>query len=161
MPVWKYSVKVEDESKVAKAMMRDVPISLKESYEIAKVLKGMKLKDAINLLEEVINYKTPIPYVRYKLGVAHKRALPNRFERWGSPIGRYPVKAAKALLKLLKNVENNAGFKRLDVERTYIYHIAVHKGMYIKRWMPRAFARATPKFRTTVNVEVIVKEGGA
>ncbi|MEM4739956.1 MAG: uL22 family ribosomal protein, partial [Zestosphaera sp.] len=44
------------------------------------------------------------------------------------------------------------------VERLYIHHIAVHKGRYLKRWMPRAFARATPKIRTTANIEVIVAE---
>lgn len=158
MPVWKYSLKVKDEERTARAMAWDVPVSLKESYEIFKVIRGMKLKDAEKLLEEVIQLKTPIPYVRYKLQIAHKRGLPNRFPRWKTPVGRYPVKTAKAILKLLKNVENNADQKQLDVERLVIIHAAAHKGRFLKRWMPRAFGRATPKFRTTVNMEVIVRE---
>lgn len=158
MPVWKYSLKVKDEERTARAMAWDVPVSLKESYEILKVIRGMKLKDAEKLLEEVIQLKTPIPYVRYKLQIAHKRGLPNRFPRWKTPVGRYPVKTAKAILKLLKNVENNADQKQLDVERLVIIHAAAHKGRFLKRWMPRAFGRATPKFRTTVNMEVIVRE---
>ncbi len=158
MPVWKYSLKVKDEERTARAMAWDVPVSLKESYEIFKVIRGMKLKEAEKLLEEVIQLKTPIPYVRYKLQIAHKRGLPNRFPRWKTPVGRYPVKTAKAILKLLKNVENNADQKQLDVERLVIIHAAAHKGRFLKRWMPRAFGRATPKFRTTVNMEVIVRE---
>ena len=158
MPVWKYSLKVKDEERTARAMAWDVPVSLKESYEIFKVIRGMKLKEAEKLLEEVIRLKTPIPYVRYKLQIAHKRGLPNRFPRWKTPVGRYPVKTAKAILQLLKNVENNADQKQLDVERLVIIHAAAHKGRFLKRWMPRAFGRATPKFRTTVNMEVIVRE---
>ncbi|MEM0037693.1 MAG: 50S ribosomal protein L22 [Zestosphaera sp.] len=158
MPVWRYSVRVKDEGRVAKAVVRDVPISLKESYEIFKVIRGMKLRDAENLLERVLRMETPLPYVRYKLSIAHKKGLSSTFPRWKSPVGRYPVKAVSEVLKLLKNVENNAENKNLDTERLYISHIAVHKGRYVKRWMPRAFARATPKIRTTVNLEVIVTE---
>ncbi len=158
MPVWRYSMKVRDEERVAKAMAWDVPISLKESYEIFKIIRGMRLKDAEKLLEEVISLNTPIPYVRYNLKIAHKRGLPGRFPRWKTPVGRYPVKAAKAILKLLKNVENNAEQKQLDVERLVIIHAAAHKGRYIKRRVPRAFGRSTPEIGTTVNMEVIVRE---
>lgn len=158
LPRWKYSVRVEDEERTARGMVWDVPVSLKESYEIFKVIRGMRLKDAEKLLEEVIEQKTPIPYVRYKLQVAHKKGLPDRFPKWKTPVGRYPVKTAKAILKLLKNVENNADEKNLDVERVVIIHAAAHKGRVLKRYMPRAFGRATPKFRTTVNMEVVVRE---
>lgn len=158
MPVWRYSVRVKDESRVAKAVVRDVPISLKESYEILKILRGMRLKDAESFLERVLKMETPVPYVRHKLSIAHKKGLSSIFPRWKSPIGRYPIKASGEILKLLKNVENNAENKNLDAERLYITHIAVHKGRYIKRWMPRAFARATPKIRTTANIEVVVVE---
>ena len=158
MPTWHYSVKKLDPQRTAKAMLWDADISLKESYEILKIIRGMKLKEAEKLLEDVIKMKVPIPYVRYKLSIAHKRGLPERFPRWKSPIGRYPVKAAKFILKLLKNVENNAEVKDLDVDRLVIIHAAAHKGPYLKRWMPRAFGRSTPKFRTLTHLEVVVKE---
>ncbi len=158
MPVWRYSVKITDEERTAKAMIWDSPISLKEAYEIFKVIRGMKLKDAEKLLEEVINLRRPIPFVRYKLGVSHRKGLNNMYSKWKTSIGRYPVKAAKEVLKLLRNVENNADNKNLDVERLKIIHAAAHKGRYLKRWMPRAFGRSTPKVRTSVNMEVIVRE---
>ena len=158
MPKWRYSMKKLDPQRTAKAVLRDVNISLKESYEVFKIIRGMKLKEAEKFLEDVIKMKIPVPYVRYKLSIAHKRGLADRFPRWKSPVGRYPVKTAKFILKLLKNVENNAEVKDLDVERLVIIHVAAHKGPYLKRWMPRAFGRSTPKFRTLTHLEVVVKE---
>ncbi len=158
MPVWKYSLRLRDESRVAKAMAWDAPISRKEAYEILKVLRGMKLSEAKRFLENVIAMKEPVPYVRHKLSIAHKAGLPNSFPKWGTPIGRYPVKAAKHLLKLLNNLENNAESKGLDAERLVIIQAAAHRGPYLKRWMPRAFRRATPKFRSLTHIEIVAKE---
>ncbi len=158
MPVWKYSLKNVDPVRTAKAMMWDAPISRKEAYEIFKIIRGMKLKKAIEFLENVIAMKQPVPYVRYKLGIAHKRGLSKAFPKWSSPIGRYPVKCAKYILRLLKNVQNNAENKGLDVEKLVIIHAAAHRGPYLKRWVPRAFGRATPKFKALTHLEVIVEE---
>lgn len=159
MPVWKYP-KIEnlDESRIAKAVIRDVPISFKESYEVCKLLRGMMLSDAKNFLMQIIELKEPVPYVRYKLSIAHKRGLAKKWRRWGSPIGRYPVKVAKYILKLLDNVENNAIVRGFSSERLKIVHIAAHRGYYLKRWMPRSFGRATPRFKTHTSIEVIVAE---
>ena len=158
MPVWSYSIRVVDEERTARAMAWDSPISLKEAYEVFKILRGMKLKDAEKFLEEVISKKTPIPYIRYKLGIAHKKGLARKFPKWRSPIGRYPVKTAREILKLLKNVENNASGKDLDVDKLVIIHAAAHKGRYLMRRVPRAFGRSAPRVRASVNMEVIVQE---
>ncbi len=159
MPVWHYPhLKGIDPAKTARAVIRDAPISFKEAYEVCKVLRGMMLKEAKEFLKRVIELKEPVPYVRYKLGIAHKRGLADRWPKWKTPIGRYPVKVAKYILKLLENVENNAQFKGLNVDRLKIVHIAAHRSFYLKKWMPRAFGRATPWFRTHTSVEVIVAE---
>lgn len=159
MPVWRYP-KIEgvDESRIAKAVMRDAPISFKESYEVCKLLRGMMLSSAKDFLRGVIEFREAVPYVRYKLSIAHKRGLAKRWREWGSPVGRYPVKVAKYLLKLLDNVENNAIVRGLNSEKLKIVHIAAHRGYYLKRWMPRAFGRATPRFKTHTTIEVIVAE---
>lgn len=158
MPVWSYSLRLRDESRIAKAMMWDAPISRKEAYEILKILRGMKLREAKKLLEDVIAMKKALPYVRYKLSIAHKPGLSDEFPKWGSPVGRYPVKTAKYILRLLSNLENNAESKGLDIERLLIIHAAAHRGPYLRRWMPRAFGRATPKFRSLTHVEVVARE---
>ncbi len=155
MPTWHYSVKFREEEKIAKAVLWDVPVSPKIMYEITRAIRGMMLKEAKEYLKRVIELKEPVPFFRYKGKQAHKRGLA---DKWKWPIGRYPVKAAKYLLKLLENVENNAENKDLDVNKLKIIHIASHKGPILKRWMPRAFGRSTPKFRRLSHVEVIVKE---
>ncbi|MEL9997379.1 MAG: 50S ribosomal protein L22 [Sulfolobales archaeon] len=157
LPIWRYSVMV-DESRSAKAVLRDAPISRKEAYEVLKVIKGMKLSEAKKLINDVLNFKTPIPYTRYKLSIAHKKGLSQVFPKFKSPIGRYPVKVCKYLLKLLENVENNAVNKGLNPESLVITHAVAHRGPYLKRWMPRAFGRATPKFRSLTHVEIVVSE---
>ena len=154
MPTWGYSIKNLDPQKTAIASGRDLPISLKEAYEVCNVLRGMMLKDAMKLLEDVINLKQPIPYKRYCGKVPHHRGL----ERWKWPAGRYPVKVAKAILKVLRNVENNAEQKGLNPDKLKIIHIAAQKGPVIKKYKPRAFGRATPWFRKYTHIEVAVAE---
>ncbi len=154
MPVWRYSVRV-DEERSAKAMVWDAPISPKKVVNLARVIKGMRLSEAKKFLERVAAGKEPVPLYRHRRKQAHHRGVADRY---GIPMARYPVKAARILLKLLENVENNAEVKGLDTERLRIYHIAVHKGRVLKRWMPRAFGRSSPRFRRHSHIEVIVVE---
>ncbi len=147
-------MRVEDE-KSAKAMMWDVPVSYRKAVELARVIKGMNVNEAKRLLEKVVKLEEPIPVRRYSGKQAHHRGLAARY-KW--PAGRYPVKAAKYMLKLLDNVINNAENKGLDTDRLRIIHVAVHKGRILKRWMPRAFGRATPRFKQYSHFEIIVAE---
>ncbi len=154
MPVWHYSVRV-DEERSAKAMVWDAPISPKKVVNLARVIRGMKLSEAKKFLERVAEGKEPVPLYRYNRKQAHHRGVAARYK---VPMARYPVKAARILLKLLENVENNAEVKGLDTERLRIYHIGVHKGRVLKRWMPRAFGRSSPRFKHYSHIEVVVVE---
>ena len=124
-------------------------MSYKEMVELLDVIRGKKLSEARRILEEVAEKKRAVPFKRHYGKVGHRR---------GMGPGRYPVKAAKKLLALLDNVENNAEFKGLDVENLWIIHVAAHKGLTIKRFMPRAFGRSTPKVKQMVHVEIAVEE---
>ena len=56
-------------------------------------------------------------------------------------------KAATAVLKLIDSALANAGIDKKDTksqEGLYVKEIRVDEGMKLKRWMPRAFGRATP-----------------
>ncbi len=154
MPTWGYSVKNLDPEKTAIASGRDLRISSKEAYEVLNVIRGLKVQEAKKLLENVIALKQPMPFKRYKGKIAHHRGL----ERWKWPAGRYPVKAAKEILKVLENAENNAVNKGLDPDRLVIIHAAAHRGPTLKKYMPRAFGRSTPWFRRTAHIEIAVKE---
>ncbi len=157
MPNWTYSYRPANEARAAKALVREVPVHPKVMAEVARAVKGMKLLDAEEYLRRVIELKEPIPFRSASKKVSHKRGLA---DKWGWPIGKYPVKAASYMLKVLENAANNAENKDLDVERLYVIHVGVHKGMTLKRAYPRAFGRADLIRKVRSNVEVIVEERG-
>ena len=72
--------------------------------------------------------------------------------------GRYPEKAATEVLKLLDNLESNAEYKGMDIDRLKIINATMHKGVSIKRFIPRAQGRATAKNDTMTHVEVVAQE---
>jgi len=151
MPRWHFSVQL-DPSRTAIAAGRDLRISFKHAVEICSCIRGLRLNEAKRFLEEVIAMKRPVPFRRYHGKVAHRRGLR------GWPAGRYPVKAAKAILDVLKNAEANAEYKGLDLERLWVIHASAHKGTKIRKYIPRAFGRATPYFQELVHVEIALEE---
>jgi large subunit ribosomal protein L22 len=146
-----YAYKPEDETKAAKAMGYEMPISFKHAVEICREIRGKKVADARRFLEEVVEMKRPVPFRKHKKKVAHKKGL----EKWYA--GRYPQKAAKHVLKVLRNLEANAEYKGLDVENLIIVHAQAQKGRVIQRYMPRAFGRATPRFQQLTTVELVAE----
>lgn len=146
-----YAYQPEDETKAAKAMGYEMDISFKHAVEICRAIRGRKVHDAIKYLEDVVAMKRVVPFRKYKKKVAHKSGL----EKWYA--GRYPQKAARHILKILKNLEANAEYKGLEVERLTIVHAQAKKGRVIKRYMPRAFGRATPRFKQLTTVEFIAE----
>lgn len=152
MPNWGYSVKGLDPERTVLASGRDLRISHKAAVEVCRAIKGLSLSDAKRFLEDVINLKRSIPYRRYKKKVAHRRDI----QKWYA--GRYPVKACKAILKVLENAEANAEYKGLNLENLKVIHAAAQKGTVLKRYMPRAFARATPRFRVLTHIEIALAE---
>ncbi len=143
-----YSIKVEGD-KYAKAYGKNMPLSLKDSVNLCRALKGMRLEAAKDYLEDVINKKRAVPYFRYLDSVSHKKGI--------GP-GKYPVKEAKFILKILENAEANAENKELDVDSLYIMHIAAHKGEIYKRYAPRAMGRSSEIRKEHVHIEVILEE---
>ncbi|MCD6479802.1 50S ribosomal protein L22 [Candidatus Bathyarchaeota archaeon] len=152
MPSWKYSVKGLDPDRTAIASGRDLRISPKAAREICNYIRGMNLQKAKEVLREVIELKRAIPYRRHKKKIPHRRGLQ------GFYAGRYPVKAAAAILKVLEAVEANAEFKGLYTDRLRIVHIAAQRGPVIKKYIPRAFGRSSPYFERLTHIEVAVEE---
>ena len=148
MPKFGYSAKIEEPC--ARAYGKELRISPKDAVEICRAIKGMKLEKAREFLQKVQKKAIAVPYRTHKKKLAHKRGI--------SGPGAYPVKAARELLKVLKNVEENAKYKGLDVEKLKIVHASAYKAIVIPGIMPRAFGRATQANKPLTNVEIIVKE---
>ena len=113
------------------------------------MIRGMKVETAQKALEDVIDKKRAVPLKRYNKRVSHKS---------GVGPGRYPVKAAKAILGVLNSAASNAEYKGLDVSNMAIATISVSRGRVIPGHMPRAHGRATQWNQETVNLEVIIEE---
>ena len=149
MPEWGYSIQDLDPDRTVKCSGRELRISPKAATEVCRAIKGMKLDEAKRFLEEITKMKRPVPFKRYKKEVPHRRMD----EKWYA--GRYPVKAAKRILRLLEELEANAEYKGMDAENLVIIHAASQRGRKIRKYIPRAFGRATPYFETLTHVELV------
>jgi len=154
MPNYSYSFEKYEKSRHVRAALRDKSISHKHSREIALAVKGKSIEKAREFLENVLTKKIAVPYRRYNNEVAHRSNIQDGFSS-----GRYPHKATEEFLKLLDNLESNAEYKGMDLDRLKIIAVIVHKGTKLKRFTPRAMGRASPKYDTLVHVEMIAIEG--
>lgn len=154
MPKFRYSIIGMDPDTTAKGSAREVHASPKETLEVCAAIRNMRLSKAKEYLEAVIQKKKPVPFRIHKKKVAHRRGL----SKWYA--GRYPVKSASEILKVLRNVEANAEAKGLDVDGLKIIHAVTHKGRSIRKNIPRAFGRSTPYYENLVHIEIIVSQLG-
>ena len=154
LPKWGYSITEEelDPEKTVKASAREIRVSHKSAREVCRTIKGMMLAQAKLYLRDVIAKKKPVPYRRYTKKLGHRHGLHKAFA------GRYPVKAATQILRLLEGAEANAENKGLDTDRLRVIHAATSQGMKIKRYMPRAQGRTSPDFNILCHVEVALEE---
>jgi len=148
---WNYAFQNFDSTKHVRAAIREKTISHKHAREIAVAIKGLSLEKARDYLLSVVALKRSIPFRRYKNQVGH-RSDP------GTMSGRYPQKAATEILKLLDNLESNAEYKGIDLDRLKIINATVHKGRLLKRFIPRAMGRATAKNNVFTHVELVAQE---
>ncbi len=91
--------KTAEKAKKTEAVVNAVslPISSKHSVAICRFIKGKKIEIAQRDLEEVVLHKKAVPM---------KGEIPHRKGRIMS--GRYPEKASKEFIKLLKSLSANA-----------------------------------------------------
>ncbi len=103
---------------VAVARALNVPVSTRHCIEICRSLRYKDVSYAKKFLEEVSVLKRAVPYKRFIQDTGHKA---------GMSAGRYPQKAAKEILRLLKSVEANAQVKGLDTSSLKITKLLANK----------------------------------
>ncbi len=154
LPKWGYSVMGLDPEKTVKASGRELRVSPKSAIEVCAAIKGMKLDAAKTFLEQIQRKEKAVPYRK------HRKTLPHRKNLQKFAAGRYPVKAAHKILEIIESAESNAMYKGLESERLRIVHAAAYPGIKIKRVIPRAMGRATPKNKTLCHVEIVLEQVG-
>ena len=148
---YNYAFQNFDSTKHVRASIREKKISHKHARETAKAIKGITIDNARDYMLSVIAKERAIPFARFKNQVGH-RSDP------GMMSGRYPEKTAGEFLKLLDNLESNAEYKGMDMDRLKIINATSHKGVAIKRFIPRAQGRATDKNDILTHVELVAQE---
>ena len=155
MPKWGYSIIQENlnPEKTAKASGRELKVSHKAAQGSRSSPKrhGSSHKPKISsemLLPKTNPSHTPDTPKNWDTKAACKNA----------GVGRYPIKCADAILRVLQAAQANAENKGLDVDRLRIMHSAAYPGMKLKRYTPRAHGRASPKYEITTHVEIVLEE---
>jgi large subunit ribosomal protein L22 len=110
----------EKKEHFATAKSVNLPISTKQSVEIASFIRNRPLQKAKMLLQEVVEHKKAVPYKRYNRDTGHK---PGKIAA-----GRYPEKAIACFMKLLNTAEANAEDKGLDSKNLMIIEAKANKG---------------------------------
>ncbi len=129
MPNYSYAFQQFDKTKHVRAALREKNISPKHSREVALAIKGSSIEKAREFLENVIAKRLAVPYRRYNNEVAHRSNIQDGFFA-----GRFPQKTAKEYLKLLDNLESNAEYKGMDLDRLRIVSAVVHRGTKLERF---------------------------
>jgi large subunit ribosomal protein L22 len=152
LPLFRYSFQRYDPLLHIRASGREIDVSAKAAREVCVAINGKLVQDAKNYLEKVQSRELSVPFRRYKRGGAHRSESP------GFHAGAYPAKAAKEVLNVLNNLEANAEFKGLDLDRLKIIHAAAQRGRQTKAYTPRAQGRSSPSFNTLVHIELVATE---
>ena len=146
-----YAFQNYDATRHVRSSLREKDISHKHAREVAVAIKGLSIEKARDYLQAVVSKDRAIAFRRFKNQVGHK-ADP------GMMSGRYPQKTAIEFIKVLDNLESNAEYKGMDLDRLKIVNATVHKGVIVKRFIPRAMGRATPKNNVMTHVELVAQE---
>lgn len=127
----------------AKASCQNMPVSSKHCIETCKMLRYKTTTLAKKMLEEVLKFDRAVPFPKFARDIAHRPGI-------GS--GRYPQKASKYILYLIKSVEANAQAKNLDVS-----HLKIVKILANRAPIPRTGGRFRHGTKRT-HLEIEVKE---
>ena len=146
-----YAFQHYDATRHARAAVREKGMSHKHAREVAVAIKGLSIEKARDYLQAVVGKQRAVAFGRYKNQVGHR---PDP----GMMAGRYPEKTAKEFIKVLDNLESNAEYKGMDLDRLKIVNATVHRGVMVKRFIPRAMGRATPKNNVLTHVELVAQE---
>ncbi|MGV8162953.1 MAG: 50S ribosomal protein L22 [Candidatus Nanoarchaeia archaeon] len=140
----KYAFQGMKES-MAKAMKRDVELSMKVAIEMSSFLKGRSTTEAKTILERVLTKTQAIPFKKFNDGVGHRKGA-------GIAAGRYPQKGASIFIELIESAEANAQAKGLSTSLKII-HLAPQKpsgAFHYGRLRRRKFKRS--------HLEIVVQE---
>jgi large subunit ribosomal protein L17e len=152
----KYSAE-PDSAKSAKARGSNLRVHFKHTREVAHAIKGMKLTRAKAYLENVLEHKEIIPFTVFMGGAGRHAQSKNVAGSHGAQ-GRWPAKATRVILDLLKNAEANADMKGLDADTLFVTHAQSNRAPKQRRRTYRAHGRIGPYMSNPAHIELVLSE---
>ena len=115
----KYSRMPAEPTKSAQSKVKDLRAHFKNTYNTALAVKGLRIKKAIQYMENVIEHKAIIGFRKFTVS----RHAQCKIQKQST--GRWPEKSAKAVRELLLNLKANLEIKGLDTDKCVITHVVV------------------------------------
>jgi large subunit ribosomal protein L17e len=149
----------------AKSSGKDVKSHYKQTSEVGRAIKGLKLKKAQTYLERVINKKDVIPYMVHKGGKG-RHPMAKLHKTGGSG---FPLKASQEMLKLLKNAEENFAFAYKNEhpndseglekakEKLVLKHVQVNRAARTRRRTFRAHGRIGAYMKSPCHIQLVAQ----
>ena len=129
------SMQAYDGKTMAKVVGTNLPVSRKVAYEVTNHIRGRTIEKAIAILKDVQAMKMPVPYKRYNKDTPHRKG--------DFASGRFPEKAARYIIPLLKSLKSNADDKGLSGELILIHSAANMTGKRHRAGRIRGVKRTT------------------
>ena len=114
----------------------------------------MKLPRAKAFLEDVLQFKQAIAFTKFTGGCG--RHAQGKLRKSAGDKVRWPQKATKIVLDLLKNAEANAEMKGLDVDDLVIKHAQTNRAQKQRRRTYRAHGRINPYMSSPAHIEIVL-----
>ena len=157
MPPIAYTAQNIDANKSSKAKGTALRVHFKNTRETAMAIRGMKLKRAMEYLNNVLEKKEAIPFRRYT-GCIGRTAQAKNCPGPRTTQARWPKKSVEHVLSLLVNARSNAASKGLAVDKLIVAHIQVQRAPYQRRRTYRAHGRINPYMCSPSHIELILSE---
>jgi len=125
---------------------KSLPISTKYAVAIAYFIKNIRIDEAMENLEKVMKKQMAVPM---KGELAHRKGL--RLDGKKMMSGKYPLKASKYFIKLLKTLNANATINGMELENTKITEVIANKA-------PKQLHRGGSMEHKRTHVMIKVKE---
>lgn len=154
----KYAREPENAAKSCKARGSNLHVHFKNTHQSAQAIRGLSLKKAKRMLEDVLEHKQAIPYTTFNGGVGRTAQAKASMAKTKVEQGRWPKKSCMFLLDLLRNAESNAENKGLDVDTLEITHIQVNRARQQRRRTYRAHGRINPYMSSPCHIELVLSE---
>ena len=134
-------------------------VHFKQMREVGHACKGMPLLKAIKFLEDVLQKKQAVPFLRFTGGGG--RHAQGKLRNTPGDKVRWPVKATKVVLGLLKNCVANAEVKRMEIEDLTVSHVQANRAPKMRRRTYRAHGRIGAYKCSPAHFEVICSSKGS